>query len=439
MRLFRSAAAVASCAWTAVLVIPTLIDSAYASSVARNPLTSLEVLRNPRIHTYNNRVTAVSNFDLSFDLYTSQSVKLVLEPNHDIIADGATIEYLGPGGEVTRRESIERLDHKIFKGRAWIKTGDDPKARWVDRGWARISVRRDGKQPLFDGVFSIDFNHHHVQMSSNYMATKHLLDPELDAADDEYMVVWRDSDISETAYDYERQELRRDLASDFACQSDRLEFNMNADHPVYRRMLKRDEGFWSTPFDSLFSKRQLDSTPGGSGNSAGVNLASTIGSTTGCPSARKVALVGVATDCTYTASFNSTESVRANVISVMNQASDLYESTFNITLGLQNLTVSDATCPGTQQQSTPWNQDCSDSITIQDRLNLFSDWRGSRKDTNSHWTLLTTCSTGQAVGLAWLGQACVQGSLSENSTSGSETVASANVVARTNTEWQVIA
>ncbi|KAK0639973.1 Disintegrin and metalloproteinase domain-containing protein B [Lasiodiplodia hormozganensis] len=438
MRLFRSAAAaVASCAWTAVVVIPALFDPVHASSVARNPLTALEVLRNPTIHTFKNRVTALSEFDLSFELFRDQRVRLALEPNHDIIAEGATIEYLGADGQVTRRETIDRLEHKVYKGRAWVKRGED---RWVDKGWARITIRRDGIHPLFEGVFSIDHNHHHVQMTSSYTATKHVLDPAVEPSDDEYMVVWRDSDISETSYDHERQELRRDLGSELACHSDRLEFNMNLDHPVYGRMLKREEGFWSTPISSLFSKRQLDSTPG-SGNSAGVNLASTIGSTAGCPTSRKVALVGVATDCTYTATFNSTESARANVISVMNSASDLYESTFNITLGLQNLTVSEATCPGTPPQSNPWNQGCSDSVTIQDRLNLFSEWRGAREDTNSHWTLLTNCPTGQAVGLAWLGQACVQGSMSENSTSGSgsETVASANVVARTNTEWQVIA
>ncbi|OJD31849.1 adam protease adm-b [Diplodia corticola] len=436
MRLFRSAAAaVASCAWTAVVVIPTLFDSVHASSVARNPLTALEVLRNPTIHTYNNRVTALSEFDLSFDLFNDQRVRLALEPNHDIIAEGATIEYLGADGEVTRRETIDRLDHKVYKGRAWVRRGD---SKWVDKGWARLTVHRDGKHPVFEGVFSVDHDHHHVHTASNYRATKHLLDPDLEHADDEYMVVWRDSDISETAYDHERQELRRDLGSELACHSDRLEFNMNMDHPVYGQMLKREEGFWNTPISSLFSKRQLDSTPG-SGNSAGVNLASTIGSTAGCPTARKVALVGVATDCTYTQDFNSTESARANVINVMNSASDLYESTFNITLGLQNLTVSEASCPGTPPSSTPWNQDCSDSVTIQDRLNLFSEWRGARQDTNSHWTLLTNCPTGQAVGLAWLGQACVQGSMSENSTSGSETVAGANVVARTPTEWQVIA
>ncbi|KAK7629133.1 ADAM 8 precursor [Phyllosticta citricarpa] len=442
MRLLRAAAS------TACVVVAALSTLGHASSFARNPLNALEVLRNPSLHTYNHRVTALSHFDLSFDLRKgAELVRLSLEPNHDILAEDATVEYIGPDGQVTRREAIDRLDHKVYKGRTWVR--NEESTVWHDRGWARISVRRDGVRPLFEGVFSIDFDHHHVQMSSSYMQTKHAMDPALEDADDEYMVVWRDSDISATPHNYGHDELRkRGLDEQYACQADTLFFNTNPDHAVFAPMLKREEGFWgSDSMTNLFSKRQIDSQPGG--NSAGVNLVSTIGQTTGCPSARKVALVGVATDCTYTGSFNSTESARQNVISVINSASDLYETTFNITLGLRNLTVSDANCPGTPQQATKWNQACADSITIQDRLNMFSEWRGARPDTNSHWTLLTTCNTGQAVGLAWLGQACVQGVESGgNSSSGSggstnsgtgETVAGANVVARTNTEWQVVA
>ncbi|KAF2141306.1 uncharacterized protein K452DRAFT_327015 [Aplosporella prunicola CBS 121167] len=425
MRLLRAAALAAQ-----------LVSTVVASSVARNPLARLEVAQHPEIHTYNHRVTALSTFDLEFSLRDGDRLRLALEPNHDILAEGATVEYLGPDGQVTHREEIDRLAHKVYKGRTWAKKAGTDK--WHDKGWARITVRRDGVKPLFEGVLSVDFDHHHIQMASNYMATKHSLDPELEQTDDEYMVLWRDSDIKEDGWDLGHTELKRDLGANFACRSDLLDFNMQPEHPVYGAMMKRDDGFWGAPIGSFFSKRQLDNQ--GSGNAGGVNLVQTIGDTSGCPTARKVALVGVATDCTYTASFNSTESARQNVINVMNSASDVYESTFNITLGLRNLTVSDPSCPGTQQAATPWNQDCSDSITIQDRLNQFSEWRGTKQDTNSHWTLLTTCNTGSAVGLAWLGQACVQGAQSSNSTSGeTETVAAANVVARTNTEWQVIA
>ncbi|KAF2806159.1 uncharacterized protein BDZ99DRAFT_422504 [Mytilinidion resinicola] len=416
-------------AFAALLLTCTELVS--GSSTARNPLKTLAIAKNPSILTQNHRVTAISSFDLAFDLAGSR-VRLSLEPNYDIIADGATVSYLGKDGTITKIEPIDRLAHKVFKGTAWLKRGSGP---WTNVGWARIVIRRDGLDPLFEGAFTVHHDHHHVQLSSNYKATRDVLDPELGGRDDDYMVVFKDSDIMSVR---DHAELKRDTESKYACQSDNLEFNLMPDHPVYAGMRKREDDFWAAPISSLFGKRQIDN-PSGGGNSAGVNLVSTIGDTQGCPTTRKVALVGVATDCTYTGSFNNTETARQNVITQMNSASSLYESTFNISLGLANLTVSEASCPGTPPPAMPWNQACSSTVDIQARLNLFSAWRGSQTDSNSHWTLLSTCNTGSAVGLAWLGQACVTGSQSSNSSDGQETVAGANVVVRTSTEWQVIA
>jgi hypothetical protein len=123
------------------------------------------------------------------------------------------------------------------------------------------------------------------------------------------------------------------------------------------------------------------------------------------------------------------------VINQLNSASVQYENSFNISIGLQNLTNSDASCPTTAQAAAPWNVPCSSSFTIQDRLNSFSGWRGNQTDNNAWWTLLSTCNTGPAIGLSWLGQACVTGYSAANN----ETVASANVVVKTAQEWQVIA
>lgn len=417
---------------TAALALLSCLPHAASHSINRNPLHTLGVVKSASILTPNHHVNALSTFDLAFDLH-GRRIRLSLEPNHDIIADGATVDYLGPDGEVIRREPIQRLDHKVFKGQSWVR--DAYSDGWQHAGWARIVVRRDGVDPLFEGAFAIGHDHHHIQMASNYMQTRHEQDPLLEGAGDEYMVCFRDSDIATDSGD--RPELRKKALGDtYACRADTLDFNMQPEHPVYAAMLRRDESTWSESYS--LSRRQLDTSTGG-GNSAGVNLTTTIGQTAGCPTTRKVALVGVATDCTYTASFNSSESARQNVITQMNSASDLYESTFNITLGLANLTVSDATCPGTAPASAPWNIPCA-SADIQQRLNLFSAWRGTKTDSNSHWTLLSTCNTQSAVGLAWLGQACVQGSQGSNSSSGtSETVAGANVVVRTSTEWQVIA
>lgn len=358
---------------------------------------------------------------------------MTLEPNHDIIPEGATVEYLDSDGRTSRIEPILRHDHKVFKGHTWVE--DEPD-HWSNVGWSRIVVRRDGIHPLFEGVFTVMHDNHHIQLHSNYMQTKHELDPHVEASDNEYMVLFRGTDVDKGV----NQELKRSTdTSPASCMSDQMEFNIQPNHPVYQNYLRRDAGSWGTlATSSLFGKRAIDNNgiPKGGGNSGGVNLKGSIGQTIGCPNQRRVALVGVALDCSYLASFNSSDAARQNVITQINSASNLYESSFNITLGLHNLTVTDANCPGTAPPSAPWNIPCSDSVTIQDRLNLFSTWRGTKADTNSHWTLLTKCNTGAAVGLAWLGQACISNA---DGSHANETTTGANVVARTSTEWQVIA
>jgi hypothetical protein len=296
-------------------------------------------------------------------------------------------------------------------------------------GWARINVRRDGDEPIFDGVFTIDGNHHHVQTKTAYHQTSVSGDPELDDVEDEYMVVWRDTDIQPAG----RDELKRDLGHAPTCGSDSLIYNRDENNIVYRSLEEtvQETSTWQMSPRALFG-RQIDSTPGGNG--AGVNLANSIGSTAGCPNTRKVALIGIATDCTYTKELGE-DAVTSNVVQLVNAASQLYESTFNISLAIQNLTISDEECPSSPPPSAPWNTPCSDSVTIENRLSLFSQWRGQWQDTNAYWTLLSTCNTGAAVGLAWLGAVCQEGSTTRNN----ETSASANVVVRTSTEWLVFA
>ncbi|KIV98150.1 hypothetical protein PV10_01830 [Exophiala mesophila] len=432
MRFFRDLlATAASC-----LLLTVAVD---ANSRARNPLNYLSLIQNPRIHTPSQRVHANSHFDITFDLHNNaQHVRLSLEPNHDIIHEDSYIEFLDKDGNVKHAEKMNRDDHKVFQGRSYLVDEDGVSEH---TGWARIVVRRDGVHPLFEGAFSVLGNHHHVQLKSSYMATKHYLDPNVEDDEDEYMVIWRDTDIGQQSPMH--TELKRDGISSSACGSDKLSFNTNPEHPIFRELLlRRDEGSWGTmAVGNLFGKRQsIDGGGAGNGNSAGVNLRNSIGSTAGCPSTRRVALVGAATDCAYTASFNSTDSVRQNIISTVNTASELYQSTFNITLGLRNLTVSDSECPGTASTQTPWNVGCNSNTDITQRLNLFSAWRGQRGDTNAYWTLFTTCNTGAEVGLAWLGQLCNHGATSQQDGGGnSQSVTGANVVAKTSTEWQVFA
>ena len=409
--------------------------SADASSKSRNPLNYISLLEAPRISTPSHRVNALSHFDLTFDLHKqTQKIRLSLEPNHDIIPEDAHVTYLDKEGNIKYSERIDRDAHKVYQGSSYV-VQDDGTSQHV--GWARIYVKKDGVSPLFEGAFTIMGDHHHIYTKTSFMSTKHAQDPHLETSDEEYMVVWRDTDISRQIYSH--AELKRDVGR--TCGSDGLDFNTDPNHPLFRGELKREEGTWgSMSVSNLFGKRQnIDGGGQGSGNSAGVNLRNSIGNTAGCPTTRKVALIGIATDCSYTAAFSNQDELRQNIITQVNSASDLYQKTFNVTLGLRNLTVSDRECPGTASTQTPWNIGCSGSTSITDRLNKFSQWRGQRGDNNAYWSLWTTCNTGAEVGLAWLGQLCNTGSTSQGGGSGAQTVTGANVVARTSTEWQVFA
>lgn len=397
----------------------------------RNPLSSVSRIEDAVIQTPSHRVHAHSSFDVTF-LHGNQKVRLSVEPNHDLFSGDATVQVLGADGSVRRVQPIERRGHRVFKGDSFVQV--EGRSEWRHVGWTRINVRRDGDKPIFDGVFTIYGDNHHVQTKSSYRQTAVTGDPDIggddDDDDDEYMVVWRDSDIQATTHDG----LKRDLGELTRCGSDDLLYNRDENNIVYRTMNEpgRDMTPWQMSPKLLFG-RQVDNIPGGNG--AGVNLVNSIGSTEGCPDTRKVALVGIATDCTYTGALGSEEAVTEHVIQMVNSASELYERTFNISLAIQNLTISEAPCPNTPPSSAPWNTPCSSGINIDNRLSLFSQWRGQWQDTNAYWTLLTTCGTGQAVGLAWLGAVCQQGS----TTRDNETSASANVVVRTPNEWLVFA
>ncbi|PGH07382.1 hypothetical protein AJ79_06284 [Helicocarpus griseus UAMH5409] len=419
---------------SALAILSSNVD---ARSQRRDNIGYLSLIENPNIRTPSHRVNAYSNFDITFDLHRRQQrLRLSLEPNHDILPDGAQVHFVDQAGNVQQSELIDRQNHKVFKGWSWVENED---GSWDRVGSARVVVKKDGPDPLFEGTFTVLDDHHHILLRSNYMRTKHELDPHLDDTTAEYMIVFRDSDMGRPIEDDDLK--RRSSLKGRSCAADSLPFNSDPDHPVFRPMTARKTGLWgSMSLDSVLGlgRRQFD-MPGGGGRSGGVNLGSTIGSTAGCPRTRKVALIGVATDCSYTQTFDSQQQARENVISVVNSASEVYEQTFNISLGLRNLTVFPPDCPATPPTSTPWNVGCggSGSPDINQRLNMFSSWRGQQRDDNAFWTLMTDCSSGAEVGLAWLGQLCnreVRGD-----PNSAQSVTGANVIARTPNEWQVFA
>lgn len=417
-------------------VLLFLFPGASAHSRQRNPLRSLSHVEDAVIHTPGHRVDALSSFHLSLTLRQLDGgrrrqlpVRLHLWPNDDILAEDAMIQQRNADGSVTI-EPIRRRDHRVFRGDVFVSTdGSRGRGSWTQAGWASIYVYEDGAQPVFEGAFRVFGDDHHVQTREHYAATGVWGDPLVPVLSEAAMVVWRDSDVMTEAAAMPTELRRRwledgvDMSDAEVCSADGLVFNRDVDQSTW-----------------LFG-RQIDGTGSTGGNSAGVNLTTTIGSTSGCPTTRKVALMGIAADCTYAAAFTSRENATSNIVQQVGTASQVYEDTFNISLAIKSLVMENDTCPASAaaaaSTATAWNADCSSGLTITDRLNLFSQWRGTQDDSNAFWMLLSTCNTDAAVGLAWLGQLCMPGA--STSADSNETVAAANVVVRTSTEWQVMA
>ncbi|KAF9887970.1 hypothetical protein FE257_009359 [Aspergillus nanangensis] len=377
-----------------------------------NAIQHVTTLDHTTIETLSQEVDHLAHFDITFYLRDkSKRVKLELEPNHDILAEDAYVQYLDADGNVINGEPIRRHEHKVFKGRSL---------------------------PLFEGVFSINGDNHHIELKSTYLEKKRDQDIDIPNRKGDYMIVYRDSDMVRPL----RTELKRSLSdpslpSSSSCEADKLGFNTDPNHPILRSFEQEDTSRWGAmSLNSMFglSKRQSD-IGSVSGNAGGVNLQSTIGSTAGCPKTKQVALIGIATDCSFTGSFDNKDAAQQWVINTVNSASNAYEKAFNVSIGLKNLTITPQDCPNTPPASAQWNMPCNQG-NITSRLDLFSKWRGEQNDDNAYWTLMSNCPTGSEVGLAWLGQLCN----TEVATEGNNAVSGTNVVVRSSGGgWQIFA
>ncbi|PHH89994.1 hypothetical protein CDD83_4762 [Cordyceps sp. RAO-2017] len=402
--------------------------STTAHSIRRNPIGYTTFVRDADINTPSHRVHSHSKFDLTFTLHNGrEKFRLVLDPNHDIIPDDFTISHLDSDGSVRQVYKTPRSDHRVFRGHAFVERPD--MSGWSKAGWARITVHQDGDSPVFTGAFRVDGDNHHIETADQYLKLRGDDDarPQGLPPHGRPLVVWRDSDILDPDSDANYHvDLKRSLSDEPTCLADSLDFNAD-----FNARLQSQNWLARTDARTLFG-RQLN--PFGSRSS----LSRSTGNTRGCPSTRRVALVGIATDCTYSQDFdNNKTAIQNNIVDMVNKASELYESSFNISLSILNLTISDKNCPASASPQAPWNLGCSDSFNLTDRLSAFSQWRSQFNDRNAYWTLMSKCRTKEAVGLAWQGQLCRSGA---NTTSDNSVSSSANVVVRLDgSEWQVFA
>jgi hypothetical protein len=164
--------------------------------------------------------------------------------------------------------------------------------------------------------------------------------------------------------------------------------------------------------------------------------------------------MGAAADCEYVKTYGDVGNATQQILNDWNSASALYkvgcsclklafrrthdqQKTFNISLGIIELQVQSPVCPTTSNASVPWNLACNaPNVDLNDRLSLFSQWRGNKGDDGAGlWHLLSGCPTGSEIGIAWLATLCQQTSAKQ----GSTFVSGTGVTTTGRTEWQVVA
>ncbi|KAI9279447.1 Metallo-peptidase family M12-domain-containing protein [Umbelopsis sp. AD052] len=386
-------------------------------------------------------------------------------PNLDLFHPNAVFHLESSGSQ-----SLKHEDFRIYRGVVVDTAYSD--ARWTEEqtgvwrdrysldtdnsvgvlGWARIVVRHDlghlSSDPIFEGSFSVNGDIHHVKLSSTYKITKRsddVDDIEPNETDLSRMVIYRDSDTEEV------DDLNEPSgSSQLECGMDTLLFNQRKSsfsNHFRRSLTPRTHSqlsgwndfagvskFSSSGYLNNFPGIGLDLTGDMSHSSPLVKRAS------GCPTQRKINYMGAAADCTYAAYYKSTSAVRTQIISDWNQASAVYERSFNVSLGLINITVMDTACPTTPAKNTAWNAACSSAYTISDRLSDFSEWRGSLgNDGAGLWHLMTQCNTGTQVGIAWLQQLCSYKATLQAQSGVSQYVSGTGVSSIIRDEWKVVA
>ncbi|KAI9278850.1 Metallo-peptidase family M12-domain-containing protein [Phascolomyces articulosus] len=372
----------------------------------------------------------------------NQTINLHLHPNLNLFHPNAVTWRNGQGTPLTHDQ------FRIYRG--YVVSNSDTHHRWKrDRagvipddtmdfmndgqqlGWARVILRQDltkpgMEYPVFEGTFTMNGEMYHIKTTSNYKLSKRQDDAELTNGDNAHMVIYRDSDTTLVL----PQDNDDHHNGDGECGFDRLAFHKDNQfqHPVLRvgHPAAGEMGIYTPShlFDSPFT-----------GGSSGLTKRQ---SSSGCPSSTLINYMGVAADCTYTRHYGSIEDARTQIINNWNTASGVYESTFNIQLGIINITILPETCPSTPEPD--WNRDCSNSYTISERLSDFSLWRSYMSDDGAGlWHLMTNCATGVEVGVAWLQQLCNMGVNQQSVGGQTQYVSGTGVSSVLRDEWKVVA
>ncbi|KAG0226711.1 Metallo-peptidase family M12-domain-containing protein [Mortierella sp. GBAus27b] len=476
---------ISSCCITARVVLLSVvalaliaIDSVQAHSTAWPTITRSEHIRNLRHDVlpkgYNDPAPlSKRNLDdetlqrivrkddtirIQFTAYNS-TFHLHLEPNLDFIHPEADL-----GDGITHDQILAFkgvvVENDYHSDRKWDRAARTSKAekRTVEHmlyeegvlGWARMVVEHDMDHKgtvILRGAFMVGDETYHVTTQEHYHIQKRSDDavPLTISPKSNSLIIYRNSDLYQRSHSTRRKRgLDQQEGHTSSCGADFLlpkqekplvhEYyyppNVTATIPLGNGF-ELGSSSWSGLWKSPLEKRGVEV------KGAGPNPVPD-----GCPANRLVNYMGVAADCTYISKYKGAANARQQIFADFNTASGIYESTFNIQLGIIALNIVPDGCPATPVKGEEWNQDCSQAYSIDQRLSDFSFWRGQGSRPNDGaglWHLMTQCNTGPVVGIAWTKALCQMKTQQQVTQGKQQYTAGAGVSSVTPNEWMVVA
>jgi hypothetical protein len=333
-------------------------------------------------------------------------------------SDPGLLNTLNPLGDMSYNPFVKSSDWNVGKARVVLYHDGLTKHDYYEQHYTNTM------KPIFHASFDVHGDHYTVTPLHLYNAVRRTNDPPPRYFKSKYpkhdatMIAYRESDLAR----HHNRLYRRDVQT-LSCGNGELQHNLN-----YRKWLNgihqhdTGESFFSSSEDAVLNpqekKRHLFKRASNE-----------------CPSDLSMMYMGVAVDCTYARQFKKNEKdIVDNIIAVWGQVNYKYQSTFNVGIGIVR-TVILMEC-GTET----WNRECDTSFPIASRLSEFSKWRGSQQTDEGLWHLLSTCSTGPTLGIAWTGTICERNTRTQNSGKvGQEFVSGAGVSTLNRDQWKIVA
>ncbi|KAF9366883.1 hypothetical protein BGX34_000001 [Mortierella sp. NVP85] len=396
---------------------------------------------------------------IQFTAYNT-TFHLHLEPNLDFIHPDADLGEGVSHDDILAFKGIV-VEDEFHSDRKWDRAARTSRAekRAVEHmlyeegvlGWARMMIEHDPENKdaiVLRGAFMVHDETYHVTTQAHYHIQKRSDDavPFAFSPMSNNLIIYRNSDL------YQRHggghQRKRGSQDPFfsTCGADLLSPDVDSGaeplvHEYYyppnlTTSIPIHNGFdmsssWKDILKSPLEKRRLEIR--GVGPSPVPE---------GCPTNRLVNYMGVAADCTYIRKYGGATKARQQIFADFNTASVIYESTFNIQLGVIALHIVQDGCPATPVAGEEWNQECSTTYTIDQRLSDFSRWRGQDDrlgDGAGLWHLMTQCNSGAVVGIAWTKALCQMKSQVQITKGQQQYTAGTGVSSITPNEWMVVA